>query len=131
MSRHGGFGGGGHSTIAGGSGGDGGGGAGGGGHSTTGGGGGGWHGFSHSAHIVHGTMSFATTDEVALALVTVENTSKRMNKEGRKKGMELAMIFKLGTVNLLRAREKAIEVELEYSGANTAENYLRVRFGCL
>lgn len=77
--------------IAGGSGGDGGGGNGGGGHSITCGGGGGddtsWHGLSHSAHIVHGTWSFAI-DEVAFLLV--ENA---INTRISKKCNELAMLF--------------------------------------
>ena len=80
-------------TIAGGRGGDGGGiggggdSDGGGGHSNTfgGGGGRGWHGFSHSAHIVHGTWSFATNE---VALVLAENASMKIIS---KKGNELAI----------------------------------------
>ncbi|XP_027349405.1 loricrin-like [Abrus precatorius] len=92
---HGVFGGGGHSTTAGdGGGGDGCGGGGdgdgdgdgGGGQSITGGGGGGngWHGFSHSTHIVHGTMSFATVEVAWVTAETVAHsvdTSKRINEE--------------------------------------------------
>ena len=70
-------------------------GGGGGGDGRGGGGGGsrGWHGFSHSAHIVHGTKSFST--EVAWVILLIAKTvdaRKKMNKEDSK-GNELAIIF--------------------------------------